>query len=96
MTLEPKRTGIRSTSIARVRGRCTILEACQKVLRASRKTLAPADIARKGIEMLLFEVPRGRTFGYLSQLVQSTLYGDAHYASRPSVSHGFGGYRIRR
>ena len=78
----------------------TVLQACRRVLRTHRSRgslartvsgLTPTEIARKGVEMSVFEVPRGRTFGYLSQLVQSTLYNEAHYRGG-SVYHSCGLY----
>lgn len=53
----------------------TILATVIKILSYNGNTsLSPREIADKGIEYRMLQVPRGRTQTYLSQLVQSSLY----------------------
>ena len=84
-----------STAVAN--RRLTVLQACHRVLKTNKnEPLSPSDIAKKGLAMSLFEVPRGRTPGYLSQIIQSTLYNEAHYTRCSTMSNYCGRYWARR
>jgi hypothetical protein len=75
----------------------TVLQEAVKILRARRgKVLLPAQIAQIGLDSGVFAIPRGRTFGYLSQVIQSTLYCNAYYAQRAAVTHCHRGYAAER
>jgi hypothetical protein len=42
----------------------------------------------------MLRIPRGKNKGYLSQILQSTLYGNAYYSKRHAVRHnGHGQYK---
>lgn len=71
----------------------TIAAAAARIIRRARKPLGPAEIASRGKRTGLLRVPRGRTRGYLTQLLQSALYQNAFYVDRPSsivrrIRHG--------
>lgn len=62
-----------------------------------RDALGPVDIAERGIQRGLLRVPKGRSKAYLIQIIQSTLYTAAHYASNCVVTRTSRGlYRARR
>lgn len=59
--------------------------------------LSPHEIAEIGKEKNLLRVPRGRTNGYLSQLIQSRLYNNSAYSDSPLVQRTSPGkYKARR
>jgi len=75
----------------------TILGTAARILRKAKKPIGPSEIAERGKRDNLFKVPRGRTRGYLSQLVQSVLYNDAHYRKHPKVARPrIGKYKARK
>ena len=65
---------MRETSTAVVYGG-TLVQVAREVLQIARKPLAPKQIAQLGVRFGLLRVPRGRTRGYLTQLIQSAMYG---------------------
>lgn len=85
----------RSSAVTR---RQTILETAVEIIASSgNEPMAPVEIAEEAISRGLMRIPRGRTHGYLSQLLQSTLYDNAHYAHKPSVYRTtYGRYKARR
>lgn len=86
--------GRKSTAVA---AGGTVLDVAVAILAGHGESLGPSAIAKRGIEVGLLRVPRGRTKGYLTQIVQSTLHDNAEYTQVPSVYRpGKGKYRIRR
>lgn len=55
----------------------TILDAAVATLKREKSALGPTEIADAGIRRGLLRIQRGRTKGYLAQLIQSTLQADA-------------------
>ena len=53
----------------------TLIQTAREILLIARKPLAPKQIAYLGVRFGLLKVPRGRTRGYLTQLIQSAMYG---------------------
>ena len=75
----------------------TILRVATMILRRARRPIGPSEVAERGKKSKLLRVPRGRTRGYLSQLVQSILYNDSHYRRHPLVSRPrIGQYKARK
>lgn len=75
----------------------TILRVATTILRRARHPIGPSEIAERGKRSKLLRVPRGRTRGYLSQLLQSVLYNDSHYRRHPLVSRPrIGKYKARQ
>jgi len=73
-----------STAVTK-KNRTILGTAVRIILGNGNRPLAPEDIAVRGVQTGSLRIPRGRTRGYLSQLLQSTLYDDAHYAKWPLV-----------
>jgi hypothetical protein len=85
----------RSTAVAR-KG-VTIVDTAVAILAARGGSLGPSEIAEHGLRGGLLRVPRGRTRGYLTQLLQSRLHDDAEHADEPRVYRpALGKYRVRR
>lgn len=75
----------RSQSTVVVEDGLSILDAAEEILEAASGPLSPSQIADEGLEMGLFQVPRFRTKGYLTQRIQSTLHNNAEYSADPRV-----------
>jgi hypothetical protein len=84
----------RSTSLTK---RSTLLATAARIIRSNGNSpMSPSEIASRGVTGGLLRVPRGRTSGYLAQLLQSAMYNESAYGSRPSVvRHGRGLYRAK-
>ena len=63
----------------------TVLETAVKILSSKRRSMSPKEIVQAGIDKGLIKVTRGRTEGYVYQIVQSTLHDNAMYSDAPSV-----------
>jgi hypothetical protein len=90
-----RKTGTR-TSTAVVRGNQTILQTAVKVMLSSGNiALTPSEIAQIGVIKGVLRVPRGRTSGYLTQLLQSELYNNYAYSVNPVVDRvSWGMYEV--
>ncbi len=87
----------RRTSTA-VKGKTTLINTAIRVLlHAGNQPLTPAEIAELGKASNLLRVPRGRTKGYLGQLLQSSLYNNSQYSPKPVVVRaGNGKYKAKK
>lgn len=79
--MSQKTVGQKSTVIAEPG--FTILDAVEEILDFSDGPLGPKEIAERGIEVGLFQVPRFRTKSYLTQIIQSSLHDNAAYSPWP-------------
>lgn len=80
-----KKAGFK-TSTAVVRENQTILETAVRIIGSSGNiAMTPSEIAQVGVMRGILRVPRGRTFGYVTQLLQSQLYNNYAYSVFPVV-----------
>jgi hypothetical protein len=88
----------RKASTAVTRGNATLINTAIRVLLdVGNQPLTPAEIAEIGKAKNLLRVPRGRTRGYLGQLLQSSLYNNSAYSVRPVVVRtGRGKYKAAK
>ena len=61
-----------------------ILDIAVRILKAEGP-LTPTFISEIALEKGLMMRPRGRTRGYLTQLIQSVLYNNSEYSQAPDV-----------
>jgi hypothetical protein len=76
----------------------TILDTAIGVLSENgNRLMGPKMIAETGISYGVIRVPRGRTRGYVYQILQSVMHDNFRYAKSPSISRPFKGrYRVRK
>lgn len=96
MASKRRRNTGRMTSSAVVRPGKTILDVATEIMKASDNAgLSPQEIAEVATLAKQMTLPRGRTSGYLSQLIQSMLYNNILYAAKPVVKRvGYARYKL--
>jgi len=92
-----KRKARGSSAVTRSSEMTIIDTAIRVLLELGNQPMTPAEIADIGKAKKLLRVPRGRTNGYLGQLIQSQLYNNSQYSEKPVVLRtGKGKYKASK